>query len=46
MKEMLGWIHEKMVSQESTPRGGRFSASGLTVVGNIASACNGLCVAG
>jgi hypothetical protein len=26
-KEMMGWIHEKMAIQESTPKGGRFSAS-------------------
>ncbi len=33
---MLGWIHEKMAIQESTPRGGKFFASGPT----------GPCVAG
>ncbi len=29
-KEMLGWICEKMVTQELTPIGGRFSASSST----------------
>jgi hypothetical protein len=33
-KEMLGWIHEKMATQESAPGGGRFSASDSIVVGN------------
>ncbi len=31
---MLGWIHEKLVIQESTPRGGRFYASNSTTIGN------------
>jgi hypothetical protein len=35
-----------MATQESAPRGGRFSASSLIVVGNGTSACNGLCGAG
>jgi hypothetical protein len=34
MKKMLGWIREKMATQESTPRGGKFSASDLIVVRN------------
>jgi hypothetical protein len=40
---MLGWIREKMATQESAPRGGKFSASGSTVVGNGASACSDPC---
>ncbi len=40
---MLGWIREKMTNQESAPRGGRFSASGLTIAKNGASTCNDLC---
>jgi hypothetical protein len=36
-KEMLGWIHEKMVIQKSTLRGGRFFTSDPTTVGNDAS---------
>jgi hypothetical protein len=43
---MLGWIHEKMATQESTPGGGRFSAFGSIVVGNGASTCNDLCTPG
>jgi hypothetical protein len=39
-KEMLGWIHEKMAIQELALRGGRFSTSDSTVVGNDTSACN------
>ncbi len=31
---MLGWIHEKMATQESTPRGGGLSASNSIVVRN------------
>jgi hypothetical protein len=42
-KEMLGWIREKMATQESTPSGGRFFAFGSTVVGNGASTCNNPC---
>jgi hypothetical protein len=45
-KEMLGWVREKMVIQESALGGGRFSASGSTIVGNDALACNGPCVIG
>jgi hypothetical protein len=33
-KEMLGWIHEKMATQESALGGGRFFASDLIVVRN------------
>jgi hypothetical protein len=43
-KEMLGWIHEKMIIQESAQRGGRFFASGSIVTGNGALACNDPCV--
>jgi hypothetical protein len=43
---MLGWIHEKMVSQKSTPKGGRFFTSGSIVTGNNTSACKDLCVLG
>jgi hypothetical protein len=46
MKEMLGWICEKMATQESAPRGGRFSTFGLIAVRNGASTCSGLCVVG
>jgi len=45
-KEMLGWIHEKMVILESTPRGGRFFASSLITIGNSASTCNDPCTPG
>ncbi len=41
---MLGWIREKMATQESTPGGGRFSASGSIVARNGTSACNDPCV--
>jgi hypothetical protein len=37
---MLGWIHEKMATQESAPGGGRFFTFGSTVVGNGALACS------
>jgi len=43
MKEMLGWIREKMVIPESTPRGGKFSASDSITVGNDISAYNNPC---
>jgi hypothetical protein len=43
---MLGWIREKMDTQESTPRGGRFFASGSIIVGNDALACSNPCVLG
>jgi hypothetical protein len=36
-KEMLGWIHEKMATQESTPRGGKLSASNSIVIRNSPS---------
>ncbi len=45
-KKMLGLIFEKMVIQETTPRGGRFFASGSTATGNDALVCNDLCVPG
>jgi hypothetical protein len=40
---MLGWIREKMATQESTPGGGRFFASDSTTVGNSALVCNEPC---
>ncbi len=40
---MMGWIREKMATQESTPGGGRFFTSSSTVAGNGASICNDLC---
>jgi hypothetical protein len=43
-KEMLGWIREKIVTQESTPRGGRFSACGSITARNGASTCNDPCI--
>jgi hypothetical protein len=43
-KEMLGWICEKMTTQESTLGGGKFSTSGSTIAGNYASTCNDLCI--
>ncbi len=42
-KEMLGWIREKIVIQESTPRGGRIFASGSIAAENGASTYNDLC---
>jgi len=42
-KEMLGWIHEKMATQELAPGGGRFSTSSLTAVGNGTLTCSDLC---
>jgi hypothetical protein len=44
MKEMLGWICEKMATQEPTLRGGKFFASNSTIVGNYASTCNDPCI--
>jgi len=44
-KEMLGWIREKMATQELALGGGNF-ASGSTAVRNDASTYNGPCVAG
>jgi len=43
---MLGWIHEKMATQESALGGGRFSTSSLIVVENGTSACSGMCTIG
>ncbi len=45
-KELLGWIYEKMATQESTLGGGRFFTSGPTAVGNDALACSGMYIAG
>ncbi len=45
-KELLGWIREKMATQESALGGGRFSTSSLIVVGNGTLACNGPCTIG
>jgi hypothetical protein len=46
MKKLLGWIREKMAIQESAPRGGMFSTSDSTVIGNNASTYNDPCVPG
>jgi len=46
MKKMLGLIREKMATQESTPRGGKFSTSSSTAARNGALACNDPCVPG
>ncbi len=43
---MLGSIREKMATQKSTPGGGRFFASGLTIVENDTSAYNDPCALG
>ncbi len=43
---MLGWIREKMATQESAPKGGRFFASNSTITGNGTSTCSDLCVLG
>jgi hypothetical protein len=43
-KEMLGWIHEKMAIQESTPGGGRFFASSSTIARNSTSVSNDPCI--
>jgi len=40
---MLGWIHEKMATQESALGGAKFFASSSTAVGNGALACNDPC---
>jgi len=45
-KEMLGWIREKIATQESTLRGGNFSASSSIVVGNDISTYSGPCIVG
>jgi hypothetical protein len=45
-KKMLGWIREKMATQESTLGGGKFSASSSTVARNGTLACNNLCALG
>jgi hypothetical protein len=45
-KKMLGWIREKMVTPESTRKGGRFSTSGLITTKNDASTRNNLCTIG
>jgi hypothetical protein len=43
---MLGWIREKMASQELAPRGDKFSIFGSIVVGNGASARSDPCALG
>jgi len=43
MKEMLGWIHEKMATLELAPRGGMFSTSSSIIAGNDTLACSNLC---
>jgi len=43
---MLGWICEKMATPKSTPKGGRFYASGSITVGNGASTYNNPCALG
>jgi hypothetical protein len=43
---MLGSIREKMATQESAPRGGRFSTSDSTIIGNGTSVCNDMCALG
>ncbi len=45
-KKMLGWIREKIVIQASAVGGGRFFASGSTVIGNGASTCSDSCALG
>ncbi len=45
-KEMLGWIREKMATQESIPKSGRFFAFGSTVVRNGTSICSDSCALG
>jgi hypothetical protein len=45
-KEMMGSIREKMATQESAPRGGKFSAFGSTTAGNGALAYSGPCIGG
>jgi hypothetical protein len=45
-KKMLGWIHEKMATQELAPKGGRFSTYGSTTTKSGALACSDLCAPG
>ncbi len=45
-KELLGWICERMATQDLAPRGGKFLAFGLAIAGNNILACSGPCVAG
>jgi hypothetical protein len=45
-KELLGWIREKMATQELAPRGGRFFASSSITAANGASAYSGSCTIG
>ncbi len=40
----MGWIYEKMTTQESTLGGGRFFASGSIVIGNGVSTCSDPCI--
>ncbi len=42
-KEMLGWIREKLATQESAPRSDRFSAFDSTVAGNSTSTYSDPC---
>jgi hypothetical protein len=42
-KEMLGWIREKMATQESAPKGGKFFAFSSTAIRNSALACSDTC---
>jgi len=41
---MLGWICEKMATQELAQGGGGFSASSSIVARNGTSACSSLCI--
>jgi hypothetical protein len=43
---MLGWIREKMLTQESASGGGRFSASNSIVTRNGTLACSDPCIPG
>jgi hypothetical protein len=43
---MLGWIHEKMATPKSAPRGGKFSVFGSTTIGKGASTWNNPCTLG
>jgi len=45
-KEMLGWIHEKMATQELAPKGGEFSTFDPIAIRNDALTCSGPCIVG
>jgi hypothetical protein len=45
-KEILGLIREKMATQESVPRSGKFFAFGSIVIGNSALAYSDPCALG